>query len=97
MHQILALKFAAWLNPTFELWVYKTINYVLFDHYKKIEESLKQSASRKNRMDELKEKLRSNTEFLELEQLELTERQAAYNRSKQNKNQLELFRGETNE
>jgi len=25
MHEILALKFAAWLNPEFELWVYESI------------------------------------------------------------------------
>lgn len=92
MHRILALKFAAWLNPEFELWVYKTIDYILFDYYKRIEESLKQSASRKNRMDEIKEKLRVNAEYQELEQLELEERQAAYNRGKQNRNQLDLFR-----
>jgi len=97
MHRVLALKFAAWLNPAFELWVYKTIDYILFDHYKKVEESLRQSAIRKNRMDEIREKLRTNTEFIELEQLELSERQAAYNRGKQNKNQLELFRGENYE
>lgn len=92
MHRVLALKFAAWLNPAFELWVYKTIDYILFDYYKRIEESLKQSATRKNRIDEIKEKLRVNAEYQELEQLELEERQAAYNRGKQNRNQLDLFR-----
>ena len=25
MHRILALKFAAWINPKFELWIYSTI------------------------------------------------------------------------
>ena len=30
MHRILALKFAAWLNPEFELWVYSTIDKLLF-------------------------------------------------------------------
>ena len=30
MHRILALKFAAWLNPSFELWVYSTIDEILF-------------------------------------------------------------------
>jgi len=93
MHRVLALKFAAWLDPDFEIWVYKTIDTILFDYYKKIEESLKQSANRKNRMDELKERLRINNEFQELEKLELEERQAASNRGKQNRNQLDLFRG----
>ncbi|WP_020597886.1 KilA-N domain-containing protein [Spirosoma panaciterrae] len=29
MHRILALKFAAWLSPRFELWVYSTIDQIL--------------------------------------------------------------------
>lgn len=92
MHRVLALKFAAWLNPAFELWVYKTIDFILFDYYKRLEESLKESAKRKNRIDELKAKLLEDPEFAELEQLELTEKQASYARSKQNRNQLEMFR-----
>lgn len=92
MHRILALKFAAWLNPDFEFWVYRTIDFILFDYYKRLEESLKESARRKNRMDELKEKLLENPEFNELEQLELQEKQAAYARTKQNRYQLDIFR-----
>lgn len=30
MHRILALKFAAWLDPEFELWVYCTIDKLMF-------------------------------------------------------------------
>lgn len=92
MHRVLALKFAAWLNPAFELWVYKTIDFILFDYYKRLEESLKESAKRKNRIDELKNTLLENPEFAELEQLELAEKQASYARTKQNRNQLEMFR-----
>lgn len=92
MHRVLALKFAAWLNPAFELWVYKTIDFILFDYYKRLEESLKESAKRKNRMDELKTSLMENPDFAELELLELTERQASYARTKQNRNQLDIFR-----
>jgi len=95
MHRVLALKFAAWLNPAFELWVYKTIDFILFDYYKRLEESLKESAKRKNRIDELKNTLLENPEFAELEQLELAEKQASYARTKQNRNQLEMFRNST--
>ena len=35
MCDVLALKFAAWLDVKFELWVYKTIHSVLFGNYKK--------------------------------------------------------------
>lgn len=33
-HRLLALKFAAWLSPEFELWVYQTIDDILFGPYK---------------------------------------------------------------
>jgi hypothetical protein len=92
MHRLLALKFAAWLDPKFEVWVYSTIDFILFDYYKRLEESLKESAKRKNRIDELKNTLLENPDFAELEQLELTEKQASYARTKQNRNQLEMFR-----
>jgi hypothetical protein len=36
-HQKLALKFAAWLNPRFELWVYDRIEELLRDGYTKLE------------------------------------------------------------
>ena len=32
-HRLLALKFAAWLDPRFELWVYQTIDNILFGPY----------------------------------------------------------------
>jgi hypothetical protein len=92
MHRILALKFAAWLDPAFELWVYSTIDELLFGRYRKIEESLRLSAQRRNRMDQLKEELRGDDKFMELERLELEERQQIATRRKQNINQLELFR-----
>jgi len=34
MHRILALKFAAWLDPKFELWVFSTIDKLLMNHYR---------------------------------------------------------------
>lgn len=92
MHRILALKFAAWLNPDFEVWIYQTIDDLLFGTYRRMEESLRLSAQRKNRIEELKNALGSTTEFLELQRLELEERQASYGRTKENRNQLQLFR-----
>lgn len=92
MHRILALKFAAWLNPDFEVWVYSTIEDLLFERFKRMEESLKASAKRKALIDNLKEKLAENTDFQELERLELEERQAAYRRGRENSMQLELFK-----
>lgn len=92
MHRILALKFAAWLNVDFELWVYATIDKILFDYYKRLEESLKNSAHRKDRMADIEDQLNSIPEFQELQTLKLEERQEAYKRGKENRNQLEMFR-----
>lgn len=92
MHRVLALKFAAWLDPDFEVWVYSTIDELLFGRFRRIEESLRLSAARKNRIDLLRDELRSEEKYAELERLELEERQSAYSRGKENKNQLELFR-----
>lgn len=92
MHRILALKFAAWLNPRFELWVYSTIDKILFDYYKRLEASLKQSAQRKDRMDELKAIMSDNELFLEYDRLQAEEKRAAAKRGKENRDQLEMFR-----
>ena len=94
MHRILALKFAAWLSPAFELWVYSTIDDLLFGRLRKTEESLRQSAARKNRIEELRAELLKDERYFEIERLELEERQAAYSRGKNNRNQLDLFRNQ---
>lgn len=92
MHRILALKFAAWLSPEFELWVYSTIDEILFSYYKRLEESLKSSAIRQSKIERLKESLNGVPEFQELERLEFEERQEKNRRVKENRNQLEMFR-----
>jgi len=43
MHRILALKFAAWLSPDFELWVYATIDRLLFGKHIEREKSLERT------------------------------------------------------
>lgn len=91
MHRILALKFAAWLNPKFELWVYSTIDELLFGHFKRIEESLRQSAKRRNRINELELSLLQEDEYIELKKLQLEERQSSYRRGKANSQQLNAF------
>ena len=42
MHRILALKFAAWLDPAFELWIFLTIDKVILGHFKEWREATKQ-------------------------------------------------------
>lgn len=93
MHQILALKFAAWLDPEFELWVYYTIRKIVFGDYDQLKKSLKESAKRKAKIDTIRDELRAaDPRYIQLEQLELEERQATYGRGKFNRNQIELFK-----
>lgn len=82
MHRILALKFAAWLSPAFELWVYQTIDNLVFGTARKDKEEIRQFALRKIAIDELRSKLSSDEDFLELERLEFEQRQASYRRNK---------------
>lgn len=94
MHSILALKFASWLHPRFELWVYSTVNQILFAYYLRLEESLKKSANIQKQIEELENKLTETPEYIELKRLEFEERQLKLQRAKENRNQLELFKSE---
>lgn len=91
MHRVLALKFAAWLDPAFELWVYKTIDDVLFGRYREMESQLKASAERKVQIEKLKRELAENETYQELEKLEKQEKEASYNRRTENSRQLKIF------
>lgn len=91
MHRILALKFAGWLDPKFELWVWLTIDHILFGHLKKMEGLLKESAERRNKLKKVMDNLLANPDFLEFQQLQLQERQATYLRGKVLKNQRDIF------
>ena len=92
MHRVLALKFAAWLDPVFEVWVYTTIDDILFGRYRQVDASLKESAMRRNRIEQMQAALQATPEYQELERLQLEEKQASYRRSKINQAQLDLFR-----
>ena len=53
MHRVLALKFAAWLDPAFEIWVYCTIEDLLFGRHLKREQSFERTIALQKEMDEL--------------------------------------------
>ena len=57
MHRLLALKFAAWLDVEFEIWIYNTIDSILFGHYKKHWEAHAKQEEAKIKMDELKKQI----------------------------------------
>lgn len=92
MHRVLALKFAAWLDPNFELWVYSTIDRLLFADYQQLRENIKLAAVRKNEIENLRDELRADERFARLERMELEDRQSSFQRGRFNRNQLSLFR-----
>lgn len=72
MHRILALKFAAWLNPRFELWVYATIDKLMFGHLNIEErnEVLKQKQAAVKELESLSSKMSENKEYQRLLELQ---------------------------
>jgi hypothetical protein len=71
MHRILALKFAAWLNPEFELWIFMTIEQMLFGFAQSQVKSIERTVELQKRILELKEKNdKSGDDFEEYLQLE---------------------------
>ena len=69
MHRILALKFAAWLNPAFELWVYITIDKILNKHVSKMKEIAEERKIIVSKITETKNKLLQNEDFIEYQKL----------------------------
>jgi hypothetical protein len=43
MHRTVAIKFAAWLDPYFELWIYKTIDEILFGYSREYDQSIERA------------------------------------------------------
>ncbi len=67
MHRILALKFAAWLSADFEVWVYLTIDQLLFGFATEIEDSISESVKLEKRKNALMNKLaKESAEFNEI-------------------------------
>jgi hypothetical protein len=56
MHRALALKFAAWLSPAFELWVYSTIENLLFGRHLQREQSFERTLQLQRELEELRDK-----------------------------------------
>ena len=56
MHRVLALKFAAWLSPAFELWVYRTIDEILYGFSHEQDNSIRRSVQLQFEIAELEKK-----------------------------------------
>jgi len=53
MNRILAIKFAAWLNPTFEVWIYKTIDEIINGYSRSQDESIQRTIILKAQLREM--------------------------------------------
>lgn len=84
MERSVALKFAAWLNPFFEVWVYKMIDQILFGEFVALKNKLKEAASRKARIETIRKELENDPStdqrIKELFLLEETEKKEAKQR-----------------
>jgi hypothetical protein len=56
MHRVLALKFAAWLSPSFELWVYRTIDEILFAYSHEQDQSIQRAVILTHELKQLEKK-----------------------------------------
>lgn len=90
----LALKFAAWLSPEFEYWIYSTIDEILFGHYKEHWNAHLVQEKAKLRMAELEQQLYINPTaalFKEYKDCEKTIASANNQKKRAIANQYKLF------
>ncbi len=71
MNRILALKFAAWLDSEFEVWVWKTIDEIIMGHYREVKEATLQKIALEQKRNKMRAELLTQypafVDFLELE------------------------------
>lgn len=68
--RILALKFASWLDTKFELWVFSTIDEIMFGEYRIHEAALQQTLKAEKEIEKLQVKLAENPDFQRIQALE---------------------------
>ena len=89
MHEVLALKFAAWLSPEFEVWVYSTIRDLLYKFAKDRDNSIKKTVALQQKKDKLTNKLAAkNNDFREYLNIE---KQLKKEKNKRRKLTVEQF------
>jgi len=57
MHRILTLKFAAWLDPYFEVWVFHTIDKIILGHLKEIRDATMEKMDAEKARDKMQAEL----------------------------------------
>ncbi|MGJ1416165.1 KilA-N domain-containing protein [Sphingobacterium multivorum] len=93
MHSRLALKFAAWLDVKFEIWVYEMINSITFGSLKEANESMKLKADLLNKKNQIEMELMNNEKFREYMEIVNKINRASNRVRKHNSNQLMMFMG----
>jgi KilA-N domain len=88
MHRVLALKFAAWLDSEFEIWVYITIDQIMFGS---LREDAKTKAKLKEEREEVLARLLENEDYQKLMGIDAKDKEIKGKIDKQMKNQLSLF------
>ena len=82
MNRPLSLKFAAWLNSDFEVWVYNTIDKLLFDNYKLHNNKTILMQQKMNDLENLKKAIIANQNSEAIKLLELHQEIKTLNRQK---------------
>lgn len=96
MHRQLALKFAAWLDPKFEVWIFRTIDQLIYEHTRRTTDELKEKAKLMDRKAELIQELQANGLFQEYSLIEFKLRQISNRVGKLNTSQIDMFRTDRN-
>lgn len=92
MHRAFAIKFAAWLDPNFEVWVYDTIDKIMFGTLREdVKEKVNYETERDNLYNEL---IAGSPEFVRYVELDQKAKTAAGNIKKQMRTQLSMFKSE---
>lgn len=95
--RVLALKFAAWMDSEFEVWVYSRIDEITFGEYKKHWEAHARQQEAKEKMKILKEKMLTSPDqetIIKYFEAENEFNSAAKEKNKAIRNQLKLFNNE---
>ncbi|MFA9191161.1 KilA-N domain-containing protein [Flavobacterium sp. FZUC8N2.13] len=89
-----ALKFAAWLDSDFEVWIFETIDTILFGHYKEHWDAHLKQEDAKKRMEAAKSKLLLNAtqeDVIAYFKAEIEFKTAQSDKTKAIKNQYSIF------
>lgn len=92
MHRVLALKFAAWLSPDFEVWVYSTIDDILFGAYKDDEKTEKEIGRIQAQISQKEKELSDNPIHEEIAKLKKEESKARNILNARRRNRTQGFR-----